>query len=149
MKSNNFALVIEGDVFFTWNLNSPDPIAQRLAAGFTSNPIFVKADNYPIIHWGCLWDGKNFYPPGDFDKKNPYEFIEKDPLNKNIKFAGVVEGEVFGLITHEHEFYGDNLIEMLDIGFQSNPEVIEIPINQNVGAGYTWDGIAFKEPSII
>ena len=62
------------------------------------------------------------------------------------KFAAVVDGDVFSVIsvdsaysTHEKPDLGERLIA----GFSSDPKIIEIPENQEVEIGWTWDGEIF------
>jgi hypothetical protein len=62
------------------------------------------------------------------------------------KFAGVVDGDIFTIITVDSEFTTDQnpgIGERLLAGFQSDPKIVEIPSDLDVEVGWTWDGNNF------
>jgi len=63
------------------------------------------------------------------------------------KFAGVVDGDIFTILTVDSEFEGTDgqAGERLIAGFQSNPTIIEIPSSLDVEVGWIWDGQTFTE----
>jgi hypothetical protein len=66
------------------------------------------------------------------------------------KFAGIVEGDVFTIITLDTEFQGSDGVtgDRLVAGFLSEPKFIEIPSDSEVNPYWTWDGNQFVPPSI-
>lgn len=143
-----FAFTIENDVFYVLSVDDSSESGLRWIAALKSSPYFVKADNYPLVHFSCLWDGEKFYPPNDINKQYPYDFEEKDPLNKDVKFAGVIDGEVFGLISFFQDVLGDQMLEAISIAMSLNPIIVECSVDQDVEIGYTWDGTNFKKQEI-
>jgi hypothetical protein len=65
------------------------------------------------------------------------------------KFAFVAEGDVFMVWTfdsEETEGAPDEKIAMILAGMSSNPKVIEFMPDQDIGEGWTHDGIGFVRP---
>lgn len=144
-----FAFIVENDVVNIAVMDESNPIAERWIAGLLSNPTFVNADNYPFLHFDCLYDGTTFYPPGDTAKANPYIPVPKDPVNKAIKFAGLVANEeVFGMISFEPDSYTDAMLEMLSVAMTSNPQIVEFADGTDAQVGYVWNGTNFHKPTV-
>jgi hypothetical protein len=62
------------------------------------------------------------------------------------KFAAVVDGDVFTVMTIDSEYsttLHPGLGERLIAGFSSDPKIIEIPEDQEIDIGWTWDGEIF------
>jgi hypothetical protein len=108
----------------------------------SSNPYFIKSNLYPQLCFNSTWDGNNFYLPNSEDPILP---TETDEMNGNIKFAGIVNETVFGIITFDVESFSSQHIEMLDAAMQSDPFVVEIPQGLSVDIGWTYDGNIFKQ----
>lgn len=64
------------------------------------------------------------------------------------KFAGIVDGDVFTILTLDQEFKGidGEAGERLVAGYLSNPIFVEIPLDLEIGVHWTWDGTEFKRP---
>jgi hypothetical protein len=141
---SKFAMVVENDVFdvleFTPNLE----MSARWIAGMSSDPTFIKVNLVPDVCAGSYWDGQNFFLPGDDLKENALIPSEVDNLGGAVKYAAVVDGDVFGTITYDLEAYSQQEIEMIDAAMQSNP--ISVPVDSSVAVlpGWTWDGQSFN-----
>jgi hypothetical protein len=64
------------------------------------------------------------------------------------KFAGVVDGDVFTILTVDSEYSTDEspgIGERVVAGFSSDPKIVEIPSDLSVEVGWTWDGNNFIE----
>ncbi len=61
-----------------------------------------------------------------------------------VKYAAIVDGDVFGTITYDLEAYSPEEIEMLDAAMQSNPQSIPVESSTQVLPGWTWDGQSFN-----
>ncbi len=60
------------------------------------------------------------------------------------KFALVVDGEVFMLVTYDDAY---SLAERWTAGLKSNPTIIDCTeLEQNPSNGWIWDGETFSEP---
>jgi hypothetical protein len=144
MLTNKFAMVVDNDVFdvleFTPNLD----ISGRWVAGMSSNPTFIKVNLVPDVCAGSFWDGESFFLPGDDLRENPLVPSESDNLGGAVKYAAIVDGDVFGTITYDLEAYSPEEIEMLDAAMQSNPQSIPVESSTQVLPGWTWDGQSFN-----
>ena len=137
-----YAFITGSDVFHTIFLSDTVTIGQRWIDGMSSNPYFIKSNLFPSLCFGSTWDGNSFYLPNSED---PISTTETDEMGGNIKFAGIVNGTVFGIITFDVESFSSQHIEMLDAAMQSDPFVIEIPHYMNVDAGWTYDQYGFRQ----
>lgn len=139
----SYAFITGSDVFHTIVLSDTVTIGQRWIDGMDSNPQFIKSNLYPQLCFGSTWDGNNFYLP---ESEDPIIPTETDTMGGNIKFAGIVDNTVFGMITFDVESFSSEYIEMLDAAMQSDPYVIEIPNDLPVDTGWTYDGNSFQQP---
>ena len=137
-----YAFITGTDVFHTIFLSDTVTIGQRWIDGMSSNPYFIKSNLYPQLCFNSTWDGNNFYLPNSEDPISP---TGTDEVGGNIKFAGIVNDTVFGIITFDVESFSSQHIEMLDAAMQSDPFVVEIPQGLSVDAGWTYDGNMFKQ----
>jgi hypothetical protein len=66
------------------------------------------------------------------------------------KFAGIVEGEVFTIVTVDSEFQGNDGVagDRIIAGFSSDPKFVEIPSESEVTIEWTWDGNQFISPIV-
>jgi hypothetical protein len=64
------------------------------------------------------------------------------------KFAFIVEGDVFGVISlDENNPYDVSNVEKRCIaGLMSDPKIVPIPLDSDVMPGWVWDGQEFKPP---
>jgi hypothetical protein len=144
----NFAFVVDTTVFHTVYMDEKNETAFKWIHALRSDPIFVNVNDCPFVAvWWKFKDGY-FYEPSDTEYLTKYEKQIKDPLNKNLRFAGIVEGEVFGFVSFESEHNSDEMLEMLNAGFQSNPKIVEYSSSDTVRIGYTWDGESFYEENV-
>jgi hypothetical protein len=60
------------------------------------------------------------------------------------KFAGIVDNDIFTIITVDTELQGLNA-ERLIAGLSSEPIFVEIPSNLDVNISWTWNGTEFVE----
>jgi hypothetical protein len=60
------------------------------------------------------------------------------------KFAGIVENDIFTIVTVDTELQGLNA-ERLIAGLSSEPIFVEIPSNLDVNISWTWNGTEFVE----
>jgi hypothetical protein len=60
------------------------------------------------------------------------------------KFAGIVDNDVFTVVTIDTERQGVNA-ERLIAGLSSNPIFVEIPSELDVDISWTWNGTQFVE----
>lgn len=139
----SYAFITGSDIFHTIILSDSVTVGQRWINGMDSNPQFIRCNMYPSLCVGATWDGSNFYLPGSQDPIIP---TEADTMGGNIKYAGIVDNTVFGMITFDIESFSSQYIEMLDAAMQSEPFVVEIPNGLNVDIGWTYDGISFQQP---
>ena len=137
-----YAFITGSDVFHTIFLSDTVTIGQRWIDGMSSNPYFIKSNLYPQLCFNSTWDGNNFYLPNSED---PILLTETDEMSGNIKFAGIVNNTVFGIITFDVESFSSQHIEMLDAAMQSDPFVIEIPHYMNVDVGWIYDQDGFRQ----
>jgi hypothetical protein len=140
----SYAFVTGSDVFHTIVLSDTLTIGQRWIIGMDSNPSWVKCNLHSSLCSGSTWDGNNFYLP---DTDSPVIEETEDALNGSVKYAGIVNDIVFGLITFDVESFSPEEIQMLDAAMQSEPYVVEIAPNTQVEVGWTWDGSSFH-PSV-
>jgi len=117
-----YAFIVGSDVFHTIFLSDTVTIGQRWIDGMSSNPYFIKSN-----------------------LEDPILPTETDEMSGNIKFAGIVNETVFGIITFDVESFSPQHIEMLDAAMQSDPFVVEIPQGLSVDIGWTYDGNIFKK----
>ncbi len=71
------------------------------------------------------------------------------PLEKAThKFAFIVEGDVFGVISLDENNPNDihNVEKRCIAGLSSDPKVVAIPLDSLVMPGWTWDNGAFHPP---
>jgi hypothetical protein len=63
------------------------------------------------------------------------------------KFAGIVEGEVFTIMTIDTEYQGSDgeAGERIVAGLSSSPIFVEVPSNLDVNISWTWNGTEFVE----
>jgi hypothetical protein len=63
------------------------------------------------------------------------------------KFAGIVNGDIFTVMTIDTEFQGVDGIggERIVAGLSSNPIFVEIPSNLDVNIAWSWNGTEFVE----
>ena len=63
------------------------------------------------------------------------------------KFAGIVDGDIFTVMTIDTEFEGVDGIggERIVAGLSSNPIFVEIPSNLDVNIAWSWNGTEFVE----
>jgi len=63
------------------------------------------------------------------------------------KFAGIVDGDIFTVMTIDTEFQGADGIggERIVAGLSSNPIFIEIPSGLDVNIAWSWSGTEFVE----
>lgn len=63
------------------------------------------------------------------------------------KFAGIVNNDIFTVVTVDTEFQGSDGQggERLVAGFSSNPIFIEVPSELDVDINWTWNGTEFVE----
>ena len=63
------------------------------------------------------------------------------------KFAGIVDGDVFTVITVDTEYQGSDGEggERIVAGLSSNPIFVEIPSELDVNISWTWNGTEFVE----
>jgi hypothetical protein len=73
MSQHTFAFIADGEVFFTFGIDSEaDKMAPGIVAGLQSDPIvieYVESEVQP----GWRFDGKNFIKPLDFLPDEDYE----------------------------------------------------------------------------
>jgi hypothetical protein len=139
----NFAFVVEGEVFHTAYMDENHETALKWAHALRSDPIFVNIDDYPFVGvWWKFKDGK-FYEPLDLEYTIEHEKQIKDPSNKNLRFAGIIDNEVFGLMSFESEYFSDEFLNMINAAMQSNFKIIEYSRNDEVKIGYKLDGENF------
>lgn len=138
----SYAFITGSDVFHTIVLSDSVTVGQRWINGMDSNPQFIRCNMYPSLCVGAIWDGNSFYLP---DSEEPIVPTETDTMGGNIKYAGIVDNTVFGMITFDIESFSSQYIEMLDAAMQSSPYVIEIPEGLNVDTGWTYDGFSFQQ----
>lgn len=62
------------------------------------------------------------------------------------KYAMVVEGDVFGLLTLEDDGNINPNGPRLAAGLSSDPKIVVVPDDSPVTHGWTWDGTNFYEP---
>ena len=146
MITKNYAFVVEGDVFYTMSFPESLPIAGRWVAGLSSNPKFIECSMYPEICVGATWADNNFYLPEDTQKNNPIAIFESGTPEHGIKFAALVDQDVFGLLSFPPNEFPIEVTNLLRAGFLSNPKVIDLPSDTLVEAGWTWDGLNFYPP---
>jgi hypothetical protein len=60
------------------------------------------------------------------------------------KFAGIVDNDIFTIVTVDTELQGLNA-ERLIAGLSSEPIFVEIPSNLDVNISWTWNGTEFVE----
>ena len=65
------------------------------------------------------------------------------------RFAGVVDGDVFTIISIDSEFKGvdGSAGDRIIAGFLSEPKFVEIPSDFDVNINWTWDGTEFHPPA--
>ena len=146
MLTRNYAFVVEGDVFYTMSFPESLPIAGRWVAGLSSNPKFIECSMYPEICVGAIWQDNNFYLPEDTEKNNPIAIFESGTTEHQIKFAALVDQDVFGLLTFPTNEFPIEVTDLLRAGFKSNPTAVEISPDTLVEVGWTWDGLNFYPP---
>ena len=63
------------------------------------------------------------------------------------KFAGIVNGDIFTVMTINTEFQGTDGQggERLAAGFSSNPIFVEVPSDLDVNIAWSWNGTEFVE----
>ena len=63
------------------------------------------------------------------------------------KFAGIVNGDIFTVMTIDTEFQGIDGVggERIVAGLSSNPIFVEIPSTLDVTINWTWNGTEFVE----
>jgi len=63
------------------------------------------------------------------------------------KFAGIVNGDIFTVMTIDTEFQGSDGEggQRLVAGLSSNPIFVEIPSDLNVSIAWSWNGTEFVE----
>ncbi len=144
MLKNKFAMVVENDVFDVLEFGTGSDISGRWIAGMNSDPIFIKVNLVPDVCAGSFWDGSNFFLPGDDLRENPLIPSEVDNLGGAIKYAAIVDGDVFGTITYDLEAYSIQEVEMIDAAMQSNPIAVPVDSSTQVLPGWTWDGQNFN-----
>lgn len=140
MLTNKFAMVVDGYVFDVIEVPTNSSISERWIAGMNSDPIFIKCNLLPEVCAGSRWDGSNFFLPG---LEFPEVPLEEDPFGGDVKYAAIVDGDVFGMITYDNEVYSQEQIDMLDAAMQSSPKVIPVEANTKVLPGWNWDGEKF------
>jgi hypothetical protein len=63
------------------------------------------------------------------------------------KFAGIVDGDIFTVMTIDTEYQGSDGIggERIVAGLSSNPIFVEIPSELYVNINWSWSGTEFVE----
>jgi hypothetical protein len=63
------------------------------------------------------------------------------------KFAGIVDGDIFTVMSIDTEYQGSDGQggERIVAGLSSNPIFVEIPSDLDVNTSWTWDGTDFVE----
>lgn len=63
------------------------------------------------------------------------------------KFAGIVDGDIFTVVTIDTEFQGEDGQGGARVvaGLSSNPIFVEIPSELDVNINWTWNGTDFVE----
>jgi hypothetical protein len=63
------------------------------------------------------------------------------------KFAGIVNGDIFTVMTIDTEFQGIDGVggERIVAGLSSNPIFVEIPSDLDVNIAWSWNGTEFVE----
>lgn len=143
-----YALVVEGDVFYLTAMDLDHPVAAKWSAALESDIFFLNIDNYAQVKPGFLYNQNNFYDPEDIKMQNalPQLPTENDGVTQ---YAGIVGNDVVGLITFHKTDFSEELWQMINIGFQSNPTVVDYTNNKDknsIVAGWTWDGENFYPP---
>lgn len=66
------------------------------------------------------------------------------------RFAGIVEGEVFTIVSIDSEFQGVDGVagERIIAGYLSQPKFVEISSESEVTLDWTWDGNQFIPPTV-
>lgn len=73
MSQHTFAFIADGEVFFTFGIDSEaDSVAPGIVAGLQSDPIVVEY-NEPDVQPGWKFDGNSFIKPDGFPEDNDYE----------------------------------------------------------------------------
>lgn len=60
--SRHFVVVVGDSVYGSFHFPAWEKDADRIFAGFSSNPTVIETDN-PLIDYGWKYDGENFIPP--------------------------------------------------------------------------------------
>jgi hypothetical protein len=65
------------------------------------------------------------------------------------KFAGIVDGDVFTILSIDSTFEGidGEAGERIIAGLQSAPIFVELPSDSGVTLDWTWDGVDFIPPA--
>jgi hypothetical protein len=63
------------------------------------------------------------------------------------KFAGIVDGDIFTIMTIDTEFQGVDGVggERIVAGLSSNPIFVEVPSDLDVNISWSWNGTEFVE----
>lgn len=143
-----YALVADTDVFYLFYMDDEHPIGAKWMAALDTGVTFLKVNNYAQVRPGFLYNAGNFYDPEDIEMKNPLPELPTEILGRN-QYAGIVENDVVGLLTLHEEENPNGIYEMVDIGMQSNPIIVEYtnhPQATSIAAGWTYDGTNFYPP---
>jgi hypothetical protein len=64
------------------------------------------------------------------------------------KFAGIVDGDIFTIVTIDSEFQGTDGAagDRIIAGFLSEPKFVEIPEGFDIGLNWTWNENEFVPP---
>jgi hypothetical protein len=142
---DKIAFLVDGEVFWVLDVDSL-PFQQRYADGLMNNPSFIDATEYPgVVPFSAYKDGTFYVSKEDLDKP-----IEKgDPLLAEDgtvvkKLALVSDEKVFGVM-----WFGANAPghEARLAGLMSNPTIMDITEQDEVEAGWVWDGESFNPPA--
>jgi len=146
MSDKSYVFVVENDVFYKMSFPSSLPIANRWIAGLNSEPQFVECSLYLDVCVGATWYNDNFYLPEDPEKLNPLLPIESGGAGQGVRFAALVDEDIFGLISFPESEYPPEMSAPLRAAFLSSPVVIECESSNPVDVGWTWDGSTFSPP---
>lgn len=66
------------------------------------------------------------------------------------KFAGIVDGDVFTIMSIDSAFQGQDgeAGERIIAGLQSAPIFVEVPSDLDVNINWTWNGESFNPPVV-
>lgn len=143
MSFVHVAAVAENEVFHIFGFDENNSIAEKWIAAFRSGVEVVNIDEYKKIRKGYLYNHGNFYGPEDVNFLNP--IAKEDPDDSvSLNFAGIMDGEVIGLLTFVKEEMAEGYYELIKAGMSSNPTYHEVP--EGVSEGWIFNGTIFEEP---